>query len=176
MSRGNTWTNNDGIDVGFSTRDTHNIEDAVVHTLGRVKQLEIRIDNSTIAGLASATAPGSKAIGIPARSTITRSTFTVIEAFDALTTFLVGTKGSDGVAEDANGLHDAVALAEVDAIGNIHVGDGAQIMNILNTDEELYISLDITGTAPTVGQAVLLVEYIEPVPTQEAPDVITGDV
>lgn len=169
MSRSNTWTNTDGLVVGFGSRDSHNVADSAVHTKGRMKIAETRIDHSTIAGLATATAPGSKAFAIPAGAQIVRSTFAVLEAFDALTTFVVGTKGSDGVTEDANGLHDAVALAEVDAVGDVHVGDGAQIGSIAVTDEALYVSLDITGTVPTVGEAVLTIEYIEATPSSTPP-------
>ena len=71
MSRGNTWTNADGLVVGFASRDTHNIEDSVVHTLGRRKQAEVRIDSSTIATLAAGVAPGAKAFEIPAGARMT---------------------------------------------------------------------------------------------------------
>lgn len=174
MSRGNTWTNADGLVVGFASRDTHNVEDSVVHSMGRIKQAELRIDASTVAGLATATAPTSKSFEIPTGAAIKSATMIVTESFDALTSIVVGTKGSDGVTEDDDGLIASTLLAVLIAGATIE-GAGAQVAGVI-TDEPLYVSLDITGAAPTVGEATLLIEYIEPVPSSEPPAVIVGEI
>lgn len=172
MATANSWTNPDGLVVPFGARDTHNIEDAVVHSLGRVKQAEVRLDHTTLAALASGTAVTSKSLQIPAGSALQSSTFIVKEAFTDLTSVVIGTKGSDGVTEDADGINTTILLAALTAGATIE-GTGAQLLGDV-TDEDLYVSLDVTGTAPTAGEAVLIIEYIEPVPSSTPPSVITG--
>ena len=87
----------DGVQVGYGTRDSHNVEDAVVHTYGRVQQVELRIDHTTITGLATGTAPTTKSLQIPVGSAIKSAKLIVLETCTALTDFRVGTKGSDGL-------------------------------------------------------------------------------
>lgn len=174
MARGNTWTNADGLVVGFNTRDTHNVEDSQVHTMGRRKQAELRIDHSTHAGLAGAVAPTSKSLEIPAGSALISSVLVVEEAFTDLTSIVIGTKGSDGVAEDADGINTTILLAALTAGATVE-GTGAQLGGDV-TDEALYVSLDVTGTAPTAGEAVLHIEYLEPVPSSTPPAPIVGEI
>lgn len=174
MARSDVWTNQDGLQVGFGTRDSHNVEDARVHTLGRTKEAELRIDHSTVAGLATGTAPTSKSFEIPAGSVVRSAKLVVIEGFSDLTSIVVGTKGSDGVTEDADGLIASTALANINTAGQSVEGAGAQI-NDVATDEALYVSLDVTGTAPTAGEAALVVEYDEPVPSSTPPGIEIGE-
>lgn len=160
----------DGLQVGYGTRDTHNVEDATVHTYGRVKQVELRIDASTIAGLADGLAATSKSHVIPAGSKIVKSDYSVLEVFDG-TDLIIGLKEVDGTQEDPNGLHtveiDAVLLA-----GATFEGNGA-LINADVLDADMVISADVGG-AITTGEATLLVEYIEPVPSSEPPAVLVG--
>lgn len=179
MARANTATL-DGLVVGYGTRDSHNVEDSVVHTMGRIKQVEVRIDHSTHVDLATGTAPTTKSFGLPAGSMITGGRLVVLETFTDLTSIIVGTKGSDGVTEDDNGLLTTVVLADL-TVGESLVLDGAQVQeeadaDVVVTDEVLYVSLDVTGTAPTAGEAVLVFEYQEPVPSSTPPAVIVGEI
>lgn len=162
----------DGLVVGYGTRDSHNVEDAMVHTYGRVRQLELRIDHSTVAGLATGTAASSKAAVIPAGSALLNSKLIVLETFTDLTSLIIGTKGVDGVTEDDDGLHATTLLAALVA-GDTEEGGGAQLGAEV-TDEDLTVSLDVTGTAPTAGEAVLVVEYYEPVPSSTPPAPVQG--
>lgn len=171
MSRANTAIL-DGVEVGYGTRDSHNIEDAVVHTMGRLAQAEVRIDASTIASLATGVAPTSKSFELPTGAAIHSSKFIVEEVFADLTSIIIGTKGADGVTEDDNGLHTVEVLAVLLA-GATFEGNGAQVGGVI-TDEPLYVSLDVTGTAPTTGSGVLVIEYYQPVPTSEAPAPVQG--
>ncbi len=170
MARENTATL-DGLIVGYGTRDSHNVEDATVHTYGRVKQVELRIDHSTIAGLADALAATSKSHVIPAGSKIVKSDLTILEAFVGSTDIIVGIKEVDGTTQDPNGLHtveiDAVLLA-----GATFEGNGA-VIDADVTDADMVVSVDTTA-APTAGEAVLLVEYIEPLPSSTPPAVLVG--
>lgn len=177
MARGNTWLNADGLEVGFGVRDTHNIEDAIVHTLGRVKEVEVHIDHSTIAELATGTAPNSKHIEIPAGSVVRSAYLRVDTGFDALTSIVVGLKQqSDGATIDDDGLIASTLLAAIDTAGEVVVGAGAVIDAATETAVPAVVSLDVTGSAPTVGSAKLYVEYMEPLPSAEAPDVIVGEI
>lgn len=172
MARANEATL-DNVTVGYGTRDTHNVEDAVVHTYGRIQQAELRIDHSTHTELASGTAPDAAAFEIPTGAAIKSAKLIVLEGFTDLTSIVVGTKGSDGVAEDADGLIASTALAAINTAGQTVEGAGAQIDGVV-TDEPLYVSLDVTGTAPTAGEAVLVVEYYQPVPSSTPPAPLQG--
>lgn len=175
MARAETWTNADGLEVGFGARDSYNSEDAIVHTLGRVKQVQVMLSAETIADLATGTVPSSKVFEMPAGAIVRSANLHVTEDFDALTSIVIGTKlQADGLTVDDDGLVTVQLLAALVADATIE-GAGAQV----NGDPlaaASVVSLDVTGSAPTVGEAVLLVEYQEPVPSQEAPAVIVGEI
>lgn len=175
MARANTATL-DGLLVGYGARDSINPQSATVHTKGnQARELQVVVDASNIADFATATAVDStKHIGIPAEAVIRGSRLVITEAFDALTSVDAGLKEFDGTAIDADGLYDGTVLANIDAVGDVVVADG----NLLNTQpgEVGYFSLDVTGTAPTVGEMHVFIEYDMPAVDQDAPDVITGEI
>ena len=175
MSRASEWTNDDGLIVGYGARDTYNSAPAVVHTMGRVKQVEVHIDHSNISEIASGagTLTGKEAV-IPAGSISRSAQLHVTEAFADLTSIVVGGKDTtDGTVDDADGFVASTLLAALTADAII-AGAGAYVGAKLAND--VVASLDVTGTAPTAGQAVLLVEYEEPVVDAVAPAVITGEI
>ena len=68
MGRDSTWTNDDGLVVGFGTRTTSNDEAGNVRTSGLVEEYVIKIDDATaLADADTAAAPGNY-VGIPAGS------------------------------------------------------------------------------------------------------------
>ena len=174
MARGNTWTNADGLVVGFASRDTYNSEGAIVHTMGRVKQLEVYIDHTNIADLASGAGTyNSKSFEIPAGSIIRSAQLDIKEAFADLTSIVIGGKDTvDGTVDDADGFVASTLLASL-VVGQI-AGAGAYVGAELASD--IVVSLDVTGTAPSAGQAVLLIEFEEPVPSADAPAPIVGEI
>ena len=174
MARAQTSTLR-GTAVGYGTRDTHNFEPSQVHTKGRINQGEVRIDHTTIASLASGIAPTGRSFRIPAGAIIKSAKLVVLEVFADLTSIVVGTMGSDGVVEDADGLIASTVLTAIDAVGDTIEGAGTQISTPLATDEDLYICLDVTGTAPTSGEAILLVEYLDTSPSSTPPSVLVGE-
>jgi hypothetical protein len=175
MARENTWTNADGLVVGFGARDSVNVEDAVVHTLGRTKQVEVHIRADSYTSLATGTAPSSKVFEMPAGAVIRRADLHVTESFDALTSLIIGTKlKSTGATVDDDGLHTTILLAALVADATIE-GTGAQVDGAPLAADSV-VSLDVTGTAPTVGEMRLIVEYDEPVVDQDAPAVIVGEI
>jgi len=174
MARGNTATL-DGLVVGYGTRDSRNVEDAVVHTMGRVKQVEVHINAGNLASLATATAPTSKVFEMPAGAIIRHAYLHVTESFDVLTSVVVGTKlQADGATVDDDGLLTVILLAALVADATIE-DTGAQV-NGAPLAAASVVSFDVTGTTPTVGEAVLTIEYQEPVADQDAPAVIVGEI
>jgi hypothetical protein len=171
MARQDTWVNADGLRVGFGARDSFNEFDANVHTVGRIKQMEVIFNADNVGTLADAVAPLSKDFQIPAGSVVVRSTARVLQAVTGATDFIIGLKDyDDGASNDPNGLHTAFAAVTA---GTVDPGDGA-LINV-ELDEDQALSVTPTGTM-TGGEVVVLVEYIEPVPSQDAPGILTGEV
>ena len=172
MATANTWTNDDGLVVPFGARDTHNIEDAVVHSLGRKKEVEVHIHYSTLSSLATGTLASTKAISVPAGAVIEGGYLRVEEDITDLTSLVVGLKDTvDGSTIDADGLLTSTAEAALED-DDVVALDGALLGAKLATRGT--VSLDVTGTAPTAGRAVLFFTYLDTVVDADAPAVITG--
>jgi len=150
MSRQNTWVNEDGLRVGFGTRDTINGDAGEVHTLGLVKQIKVDVNAADLekAGVV----PTSHNFQIPADAAILSAKLVVNEVFDQAVE--VGTKDVAGVVVDKDGLIVSGAHAD-DAVV---IGTGAQIET--KTLVDLYITVEETTTAPTTGRGQLVVEYM----------------
>jgi len=174
MARSNTWTNPDGLVQGYGSRDTHNIEDAVVHTLGRRKEVEVHIHYSTLSSLATGTLASSKALTVPAGAQIVDGSLRVEEDITDLTSLVIGMKDTvDGSTIDADGLLTSTAEAALED-DTVVALDGALLGTKLASAGT--VSLDVTGTAPTAGRAVLYFVYLDPVVDADAPAVITGEI
>ena len=161
----------DGLVVGYGPLDSVNPQDARVHTLGRHKQHEVRVDHTNIATFADAVDPATTYFEIPAGSVVLSSQIVVLETWDALTSIVVGLKEPDGTTDDPDGLHTAILLAAL-TDGDVEDGTGALVGTELVNNGVL--SVTVTGAAATVGAFALLVEVREPVPSQDSPAVITG--
>jgi len=171
MARQETWVNADGLRVGFGGRDSVNEFDANVHTVGRIRQMEIIFNADNVGTFADGVAPLSKDFQIPAGSVVVRSTARVLQAVTGATDFIIGLKDyDDGTTNDPNGLHTAFAAVTADTVD---AGDGALINTTLDEDQAL--SVTPTGTM-TAGEVAVLVEYIEPQVSQDSPDIITGEI
>ena len=174
MARANSATL-DGLYVGYGARDTINPEAATVHTKGNQgRELQVVVDVSNYLGFATSTAVSStKHMGIPAGAVIRGGRIVVTEAVNNLTSIDVGLKEFDGTEIDADGLADDTLLAALTA-GAVVELDGALLSTALA--DAGYLSLDVTGTAPTTGELHIYIEYDMPVVDQDAPDVITGEI
>ncbi len=170
----------DGVIVGYGTRDSINVEDAVVHTLGRVSQLEVTVDVSNYLTLAEAVAPSSKQFAIPAGSVIQSVTVTTANAWNTLTSVAMGLKDATSGAQLHGG--DDVLVTDVEGIlavfgaGDYFYGAGALAdgtTDIVTTADSV-LSFTVTGSAPTTGQSTVLIEYVEPVPSSDAPAPVQG--
>ncbi len=175
MSRSATWTNNDGLVVGFGAHTSQNINMGSIRTQGNVEIVSAMLSWDDLP-TAAATAATSKDQFIPAGSSIIRATLTVLEAFTSggATTLSLGLKEKDGTDIDADGIDATIAKTVIDAIGDVVQCDGALVAGLLISDTaDAYIS-SVVATGPyTAGMAELNIEYIRPLPTSDATDPIT---
>ena len=102
---------------------------------------------------------GEMQFSFPAYSKILSARLEVLTAFAGGTSYNLGLYQSDGTVIDADGIDAAVALASIDARGDLIECDGALIgASIGAAAGELRVAA--TGTF-TAGKAKLVVEYME---------------
>ncbi len=176
MSRGNTWTNQDGLVVGFETHSVDNQVAAVTQGAnGEVTVvLEIEPENllTTATGISYPSAPQSYVI--PRGSIFLRGEVECVVA-------LVGAGGdmdigtwSRGLAtevfDDPNGLVDALLVAEFANVGDVSILDGALIADAADSDlacagavsnSDVIITAEF-DTAFTAGKLRVTVTYQPP--------------
>lgn len=178
MARNETWSNQDGLEVGFGTRDSFNTEDSQVHTLGRVHQAEIQFNADNAGDLAADVVPTQKEFQLPAGSAVQSATLIVDTAFDVTTSITMGTRDAiTGATVDANSLVTATegVAANLTPDGSVVVGVGVLVGGPV-TAADYVIELVQTGGDAAVGEMRLLIEYIEAVPSQVTPDIIVGEI
>ena len=125
MSRGNTWTNKDGLVVGFGTHSDDN-DVAAVQSSGGKQVQKVRF---TLSGLLDAATNASippQTAQIPRGSIITDAYVqTIVAAASAAgtATLDLGTWGrgtlATPVVDDANGIADALTVARMNTVGEI---------------------------------------------------------
>ena len=176
MARANSWTNDDGLFVGFGTRDSKNDNGATVQTEGNVESFSMELEWDNLPA-AAPTAPLSKSIPIPANSTIHRATLSVTEAFTAAggATLDIGFKQADGTDIDLNGIDAVIAITVIDAIGDVVQCNGALVGGLVTVRLlDAYISTVVTTGPFTAGMAELTIEYSRPLPDSDPTDPIDG--
>ena len=176
MARANTWTNNDGLAVGFGTRDSKNPNAATVRTMGNVEELVVVFDWDS-PPVAPGTAPSTKSIALPANAVIIEGHFrvdTAVTMSGTSPTLAFGVVNSAGTAIDANGLLTAQAPAAMGA-GAVITLNGALVGDTVGS-ADAYISIELGGTSPalTAGDGVLVIAYQKPMPDATPTDPITG--
>lgn len=150
--RSNTWTNADGLVVGFGRADTRNIEAGAIETKGNVRQIELEVHYDL-----DATTANVKSAVIPAGAVITSATISVSEAFVGGTSVSVGTIGTDGTGADADAIDSVLTAALTE--GAVVAADGAAVGAMVAADVNLTFA---TTGAFTAGRASVFVEYIMP--------------
>lgn len=96
---------------------------------------------------------------IPANARISRATLRVITAFAGGTSYNFGLSQSDGTVIDADGIDAAVALAVIDAVGDVVLCDGALVGSLVGIGANAgQLLVAATGTF-TAGKAQLEIEY-----------------
>lgn len=171
MSRQSSWTNPDGLVVGYGPHSSDNDVPAVTSNETAVKVMTVMITGKALEASASLTAASlhPNAAVIKRGSIIQRAKFeTVVPFAGASSTLNIGTykAGVIGTVDVAAGIDATVAIAAMDAIGEIVVCDGTLVNGVIpcgaTSDSDVEIVAGY-GTAPfTAGVGILTVEYIEP--------------
>ena len=168
MSRGNTWTNSDGLVVGYGTHTSDNstpgaTEDSVVKTM------KVQIVGTELGDTFAATDIKPNAPMIKRGSAILAATLIVEEVFTGSSSTLdIGLWGASGTpaVDDADGIDAAVALTAIDALGDVVNCDGALVGGLIpvgrTADQDCVIAPSWGTAAFTAGKATLVVQYIEP--------------
>lgn len=162
MARGNLWTNADGLVVGFGTHTVDNETSAKPSVKGLIQQVSLKIVGENLLDAAVPDAlQAANSVTIPAGSLIKSAVLIVSEAFTSGGSAVldIGTiNASTGVIVDDDGIDAAIALADIDAVGDDVACDGAQVGTVVTVPVKVYASYDTA--AFTGGEATLVVEYI----------------
>ena len=173
MSRGNTWSNSDGLVVGFGTHSEDNEVAAVLSSNGGRVVLQREIVGVNLSDTYAATDFVPQEVVIPRGSRIIRASFQVVLAFTSggAATLDIGvfTKGlTTDVVDDADGLVADMSIAELTSIGEVHVLDGALIGASGQTAVgatglgDCVIAPSYETAVYTAGKGILTVEYQVP--------------
>lgn len=166
MSRGSTWTNPDGLVVGFGT---HSVDDAVpgVTGTGNTKIYSMEVVGTDLVDTIALANIAPQAARIPRGSLIKSATFQVVEAFTSggAATLDLGTFGTS-VVDVADGIDADIALAAINAIGEIVVCNGALVGGTVpagaTANEDVFLTASYETAVFTAGKGILKVEVVLP--------------
>jgi hypothetical protein len=170
MARGATWTNSDGLVVGFGTHTVDNDIPVVTAGAGAVKTLIMEITGvDTVDTITAADIPPQSA-RIRRGSTILSATLVTTVAWTGAGTLDIGTWGvglATEVVDDADGIDVDIDIdAALAAVGDTVQCNGALVNGAVTVGETSNSDCVITASwetaVPTAGKAVLTVQYIEP--------------
>lgn len=179
MSRSATWTNSDGLEVGFGRRDSEYKYAGTVRTKGNEEMVMLSIKASEMP-LYEGSAVSSKAIGIPAGAYITKATLDVVTSFadaDANPTMTIGLVDSAGTAIDIDGIFAGLTEASGQLTapqvveGDVGTYGGALVNGTDHIGTAVgYLTADLDTGAWDSGEAILTVWYLK-----RSPDVTPTD-
>lgn len=174
MPRNATWTNSDGLVVGFGKHTSDNNVPAVEGGKGatRVARMVITGANLELTGSLTAASIPPQSIILKRGAQIQRATFVVSAAFStgSSPTLTIGTYKFDDITtvDDLDGIDATIAAAALDTVGEIVRCDGALVNAAGVTTVGAVSNSDVVivaqyGTAAfTTGVGILTVEYVEP--------------
>ena len=160
MSRNATWTNQDGLVVGFGTRDVEENSARKVATSGAVEELVLDLNDASQLSDAVAAADDAIVHGaiIPADSLILSADLFVTTAFAGATATLdIGVYQVDGTTVDDDGIDSAIAVGTLTDNAVVSC-DGADVGTVTATDVKIAASYDTA--AFTAGVAKVVVRYV----------------
>ena len=173
MSRAATWTNDDGLTVGFGTHTVDNDHAAVDAGRGRIKTMTLQLNGADITTQTAtdATIP-PQAAQIKRGSRILSATLTCITPWTSTGTLNIGTWGRGTLGTPAVDDLDGIdATIDVDSVlaaaGDTVQCNGALVNGAVTVGEtsnsDCVISWGWATSTMTDGEAELVIEYIEPV-------------
>lgn len=175
MSRDAVWSNSDGLSVGFGT---HSVDNDVPATRNNGTKTRVSVE-ITLADLVDTFAAANRKpqeIRIPRGALITEAYVVtkVAATSGGSATLDIGLWGVNDVVDDADGIVSAIALTEIDTVGEVHICDGALVASSGNTAAAGVATVGATANADvviapsystavfTAGVVLLVVEYIAP--------------
>ena len=175
MSRNATWTNKDGLIVGFGTHSEDNDVLAVVEG-GTVKTYTIELSDATALEDTDAITVASmppQNVHIPRGSYIQKASFVVTTIFTSegsatldIGTYKAGGDGSSSGDDVAAGIDADIALTALDAIGDAVACDGSLVGGVLPCgqicDDDVVVVFGFEAAAFTAGAGVLTLEVLVP--------------
>lgn len=133
MARNSTWTNEDGLQVGFGTRTLDNNISAVTKSANGIVTFSQEVTLADLDDTFSATSKDPRDHRIPRGSVITQALIhtLVTPTSGGAATLDVGLWGlaATEVVDDADGIVADATIAELDIIGSAILCDGAYIVD-----------------------------------------------
>jgi hypothetical protein len=172
MSRQATWSNSDGLVVGFGRHTDDNDVAAVDAGRGRVKTMSVQIVGTDLVNTPTDATFAPQAAQIKRGSRIISATLTATTPWTGTGTLNVGTWGRGDLASPALDVIDGLdATVDIDsalaAIGDTIQCDGALVNGAVTVGEtsnsDCIVSAQWATAVPTAGVATLVIEYVEPV-------------
>jgi hypothetical protein len=171
MSRGNTWTNKDGLVVGFGTHTEDNNVPAVAGT-GSLRTYTVELPDATAleatASITSASIPPQSVV-IPHGSFIRSAVFQVTTPFAGATANLdigLWSNAATPVLDDIDGIDAAIDVLVIDAIGDVVQCDGALVGGVVpvgkTNDADNVVVFGYETAVFTAGAGILTLEVVIP--------------
>jgi hypothetical protein len=173
MARDATWTNSDGLVVGFGTHTEDNNVPAVTSDLGPERAIVVEYDLASLPDTFAAANRSPQEVIIPRGSVFTRG---YIETLVAVTgtnaTLELGTWGTGDATDDPNGLMTAAATqATMANVGDVQLMEGALIADAADSglavagatsNSDVVLAPSYETAAFTAGRIKVVVYYIAP--------------
>lgn len=165
MTKANYWANDDGLVVGFGTRTSEDQRAGVTRTAGEKNQYVVEFEYDDLPQGSSTVDKDLSYARLPDNALILDAYLEVLEAFGGGTSYDIGLDKTDGTAIDADGLWDALALADINAVGERSVArthggtESGTLLDAAITDPAVLI-VTATGTF-TKGRARVVIEYVD---------------
>ena len=159
--RDNTWTNQDGLYVGFGTRKVETGTGSNHGGSSAIRTMTLRIKGADLKDVVAAADLENAAV-IPNDSVILSANLFVTTAFVGVNAVLdIGTyKAADNTVEDDDGIDAAIATATL-VIDYAVLCDGGDIGTVV-TGSGYKIAASYDTAAFTAGEATLVVRYLVP--------------
>ena len=169
MSRDAYWTNEDGLVVGFGTREVAGNHAAVVSSADGMLEVVLPIIGTQLEDTDSVTAASITGQGavIPRGALLERAVLHVHEAFDSAGdagTLDLGTYDADNSAitvDDADGIDVDILQSAIDAVGDVVVCNGALVGAVVGATSNSDVTLVAAyqTAAFTAGKATLVCRF-----------------
>jgi len=176
MPRSATWTNSDGLIVGFGTHTEDNGVAGITGGSGTMRTYTIELPDATLLEDTDAITVASlppQSVVIPRGSQIKEATFSVTTVFTTsasatldIGTYKAGGDGSTSGDDDADGIDADIAVTALDAIGDIVICDGALVGGVVScgatANADVVVVFGYEAGVYTAGAGVLTLEVLVP--------------